>query len=158
MNSVLSRTLSPNSSRARMRQTSHGLWQEKWRWTLKNHRGNIVAKGERWLISGLGPQPAAHYLASWWVAEGDRLPTAGWTMCARPAWRTKRGVASVPASLIVDRGDRSCGAQDGFVARDGLVGSDAQRSVERGRIGMDREVDRPVGRARVNSTTCPPKI
>lgn len=145
---------------SRTRQTQHGLVQERWHWTLKNHRGNVVDRGSRWLISGLEPQAAAGYLASWWVAEGDRRPTEGWEMRARPARRTQRGVAAVPASLMVGAGgrDESLGeGRTGFgLSAAGMGGVGTNWSVPR--QDTRHILAHPVGRARVNATTCPPQM
>lgn len=85
----------------RSRETVSGIRQEKWLYIVRNHRGNIVASGNRWLISGIGPDLAAKYLAAWWVDESERRPTAGWSITCRPAWRTRKAVADIPAGWYV---------------------------------------------------------
>lgn len=80
----------------RTRKIANGLRQERWVFTVQNHRGNRVAKGERWLISQLDEGTAARYLAGWWAEEGGRNPTAGWRIHARPAWRTRKATADIP--------------------------------------------------------------
>lgn len=85
------RILSP-----RTRRIANDLKQERWLFTVINHRGNVVTRGERWLISSLDEGTAARYLAGWWAEEGGRCPMAGWRIHARPAWRARRATATIP--------------------------------------------------------------
>lgn len=101
MISTLSRTFFQGLRPTRSRQMPSGICQEKWLYVVKNHRGNVITSGERWLISGVSPELAAKYLAAWWVDEGERCPTAGWTMTVRPAWRARKAMADIPEGWVV---------------------------------------------------------
>src|SRR3954470_13378550 len=89
---------------SRTRHTTTGLRLEKWHYTVRNHRGNIVATGERWLVSNIPADFAAKYLPGWWVDESERRPLAGWNMTCRPAWRVRKAMADIPAGWVVRSG------------------------------------------------------
>lgn len=139
MINTLTRTFWHTLRPTRSRLMSSGIRQEKWFYTVRNHRGNVVATGERWLISAISADLAAKYLAAWWVDESERRPTAGWSITCRPAWRTQKAVADIPAGWVVRSGHDDTGARPS-----------ARRPVPHRAVGLLRRsrTRRPVQRVR----------
>lgn len=79
----------------RYRDSPLGFRMEIWSFSVRDHTGKVVDKGERWLLSDLESHLAARYLAVWWTEDRATGSTDGWGITIQSG-RTRATAALTP--------------------------------------------------------------